>query len=303
MKKGLVLGAMLVASVFLFTGAALASEISTSGVIEFKLTGTSQEDQASGLFAAGDVEVLYAVTLSSDSWEANLTPKFDLAGEALAVEDAYIKYAADMMSVTMKPLGADKELFDVEGAIGDPPNIPSNAGLVFEIPLASLTADLVVNNQAVGDEATFSYAFGAAYEMDPITMEAMYGGTDVAAATWYGSYYGAAVTYAADPLTVVGQYGSFSPEAAGLEDGSGFFASLAYAMGEGLGTLTLKYTSVDENMNGAGVPTDEEYSKIYGEYSHPLTDAVSLKLDVSNITDGSGADSYSEYEAVISVGL
>jgi len=303
MKKGLVLGAMLVASVFLFTGAALASEISTSGVIEFKLTGTSQEDQASGLFAAGDVEVLYAVTLSSDSWEANLTPKFDLAGEALAVEDAYIKYAADMMSVTMKPLGADKELFDVEGAIGDPPNIPSNAGLVFEIPLASLTADLVVNNQAVGDEATFSYAFGAAYEMDPITMEAMYGGTDVAAATWYGSYYGAAVTYAADPLTVVGQYGSFSPEAAGLEDGSGFFASLAYAMGEGLGTLTLEYTSVDENMNGAGVPTDEEYSKIYGEYSHPLTDAVSLKLDVSNITDGSGADSYSEYEAVISVGL
>jgi len=305
MKKGLVLGAMLVASAFVLTGAALAADISTSGAIEFKVTGTSQDGQASGLFGAGDVLVDYSVTLVSDSWEANLTPEFDLAGEALTFDDAYIKYSGDMLDVTMKPLGADKDLYDVAGLAGggDPPNIPGNPGLVFEASLAPLTVDVTVNNQAVDDEPKFSYVVGAAYDLEVLTFEALFGGTDVADATWYGTYYGAQVTYAADPVTVVGQYGNFNPEVTALQDGSGFFGSLAYALGGGLGTVTLEYTGVDKNFNGAGVPTAEDYSKIYGEYSHPLTDDVSLILDVANITDGSGAESYSEYEAVISVGL
>ncbi len=267
MKKGLIVVAVLVACVFGFTGAVLAADISTSGTIEFKVTGTSQDGQASGLFGAGDVLVLYSVTLTSGTFETNLTPKFNLADEALEVEDAYIKWVPDTLSITMKPLGIDKDLFDIAGMAGggDPPVIPSNPGLGFEVPVVPFTFDLVVNNVAVGDDAEFSYGFGMKYELDGVTLEGVYGGTGVEAATWYGSFYGAAVTAALDSLTIAGQYGSFNPEAAGLEDGSGYFGSLAYALGEGLGTVTLKYTGVDKNFNGAGTPTDKDYSKIYGE--------------------------------------
>lgn len=302
MKKGLIIVAVLVACVFGFTGAALAADISTSGTIEFKVTGTSQDGQASGLFGAGDVLVDYSVTLTSGAFEANLTPEFDLAGEALTFDDAYIKWAPDTLSVTMKPLGIDKELYDIEGS-GGKPSIPSNPGLGFEVPVAPFTFDLVVNNVAVGEDAEFSYGLGLKYALNGVTLEGVYGGTGVEAETWYGSFYGAAVTVALDALTIAGQYGSYNPEAAGLEDGSGYFGSLAYALGEGLGTVTLEYTGVDKNFNGAGIPTAKDYSKIYGEYSYPLTDAVSLTLDVANIEPGTGVDSYTEYEVVIGVSL
>ena len=299
MKKGLVIGAVLVACAFAFTGAALAAEISTSGTIEFKLTGTSEEGKASGLFAAGDVLVDYSVTLTSDAWEANLTPEFDLAGGALTFDDAYIKYSLDMLSVTMKPLGIRKKLWDIRGDSDTKIRLPDNPGIDVVVPIAPLTLDLVVNNQAVDGEAEFNYAVGAKYGADSITVEAIYGTSPVETYTWYGSYYGAKVTYAADPLTIEGQYGSFSPEAAGLEDGSGYFAKFKYALGEGLGAFTLKYTMADEKLNR----TAEDWVKIYGEYVHPLTDAVDLTLDVTNITPGTGADAYTKYEAVIGVSL
>jgi len=304
MKKGLITVAVLVACVFGFTGAALAAEFCTKGVIEFKLTGTSQDGEASGLFEAGDVEVCYGLSLTSGTFEVVVVPKLKLAGE-LDCDEAYIKWAPDTLSVTMKPLGIDKDLFDIAGIAGggDPPVIPSNPGLGFEVPVVPFTFDLVVNNVAVGDDAEFSYGFGMKYELDGVTLEGVYGGTAVETATWYGSFYGAAVTAALDSLTIAGQYGSFNPEAAGLEDGSGYFASVAYALGEGLGTVTLEYTGVDKNFNGAGIPTDKEYSKIYGEYSYPLTDAVSLTLDVANIEPGTGVDSYTEYEVVVGVSL
>jgi len=307
MKKGLIIVAVLVACVFGFTGAALAAEYSTSGTIEFKVTGTSEDGKASGLFGAGDVLVDYSVTLTSGAFEANLTPEFDLAGEALTFDDAYIKWAPDTLSITMKPLGIDKDLFDIAGMAGggDPPVIPSNPGLGFAVPIAPFTFDLVVNNVAVGDDAKFSYGFGAKYTLNGVTLEGLFGNTDVETETWYGSYYGTKVTAALDALTLTGQYGSFSPETTGYEDGSGYFASLAYALGEGLGTVALEYTGVDKNFNGAGIPTDKEYHKIYGEYSYPLTDAVSLTLDVANIHPGTpvGAKSYTEYEVVIGVSL
>lgn len=307
MKKRLMVVAVLVACVFGFTGAALATELSTSGTIEFKVTGTSEDGKASGLFGAGDVLVDYSVTLTSGAFEANLTPEFDLTGTEMTFDAAYIKWAPDTLSITMKPLGIDKDLFDIAGMAGggDPPVIPSNPGLGFEVPVVPFTFDLVVNNVAVGDDAEFSYGFGMKYELDGVTLEGVYGGTGEEAATWYGSFYGAAVTAALDSLTLTGQYGSFNPEPAGLEDGSGYFASFAYALGEGLGTVTLEYTGVDKNLNGAGTPTDKEYTKIYGEYSYPLTDAVSLTLDVANIHPGTpvGAKSYTEYEVVIGVSL
>ncbi len=302
MKKWLVVSAVLMVCVFGFTGAALAAEISTSGTIEFKLTGTSEDGQASGLFGAGDVLVDYSVVLTSGTFEANLTPEFDLAGEALTFDEAYIKWMPDTLSVTMKPLGIDKELYDIEGD-GGKPNIPSNPGIGFEVPIAPFTFDLVVNNVAVGDEATFSYGFGTKYELNGVSLEGLYGSTDVETETWYGAYYGAQVTAAVDALSLTGQYGSFSPETTGLEDGSGFFAKFGYALGEGLGDVALEYTSVDKNLNGAGVPTAKDYSKIYGEYSYPLTEAVTLTMDVANIEPGTGVDSYTEYEMVIGVSL
>ncbi|GAI58198.1 unnamed protein product, partial [marine sediment metagenome] len=56
---------------------------------------------------------------------------------------------------------------------------------------------------------------------------------------------------------------------------------------------------------GDPVTAVKEYHKIYGEYSYPLTDAVSLKLDVASIEPGTpvGAKSYTEYEVVIGVSL
>lgn len=304
MKKGLVVAAVLVACAFGFTGAALAAEISTSGDVQFKLTGTSEDGQASGLFGAGDVLVKYSVTLTSGTFEANLTPKFNLADEALEADDAYIKWMPDTLSVTMKPLGIDKELYDIEGK-GGKPNIPSNPGLGFEVPVAPFTFDLVANNVAVGDEPTFSYGLGLEYVINSVTLGGLFGSTDVEAETWYGSYYGGKVAVDLAPLTLTSEYGSFSPETAGYEDGSGYFAEFAYALGEGLGTVKLNYTSVDKNLNGAGVPTDKDYSKIYGEYSYPLTDAVTLTMDVANIEPGTpaGAKSYTEYEVKMGVSL
>lgn len=302
MKKSLIIAAVLVACVFLFSGVALAAEISTSGDIQFKLTGTSQEGAASGLFGAGDVLVNYGVTLTSGAFEANLTPQFDLAGEALTFDDAYIKWLPDTLSVTMKPLGIDKELYDIEGN-GGKPNIPSNPGLGFEVPVAPFTFDLVANNVAVGDDAVFSYGFGAKYVINSVTLEGLFGSTDVEAETFYGSYYGGQVSVDLAPLTIAGQYGTFSPEVDGLEDGSGYFGKLGYVLGEGLGSIALEYTGIDKNFNGAGTPTAKDYSKIYGEYSYPLTEAVSLTLDVANIEPGTGVDSYTEYEVVIGVSL
>ena len=299
MKKAFLIGAVLTVCAFAFTGAALAAEISTSGTIEFKLTGTTEEGGVSGLFAAGDVLVDYSVTLTSDAWEANLTPEFDLAGEALTFDDAYIKYSLDMLAVTMKPLGIRKKLWDIRGMSDTKIRLPNNPGIDVEVPIAPLTLDLVVNNQAVVDEAKFNYAVGGKYEADPITVEAIYGISNVETYEWYGSYYGAKVSAALDSLTLEGQYGAFSPEAAGLEDGSGYFGKAAYALGEGLGTFTVKYTGADEHLNR----TAENWAKIYGEYSHPLTDDVTLKLDVTNITPGTGEDSYTEYEALIGVSL
>lgn len=313
MKKVLVVAAVLVALLFGFSGLALAqeeaalapeetapaTEISTSGDIQFKLTGTSKEDAASGLFGAGDVLVKYGLTLTSGAFEANVTPKFDLAGEALAVDEAYIKWLPDTLSVTLKPLGIDKGLFDVGGDAGEP-NIPSNPGLGIEIPVEAFTFDLVANNAAVGEATEFNYALGAKYVIDLVTLEGLFGSSNVED-TWYGSYYGGKVAVDLAPITLVGQYGTFSPEAEDLKKGSGYFAELAYALGEGLGSLTLNYRGIDENLNGAGTPTDKEYHKVYGEYSYPLTEKVSFTMDVANIEPGTGIDSYTEFGVKIGV--
>jgi len=299
MKKSLVLGAMLVASVFLFTGAALTAEYSTSGTIQFKLTGTSQEDQASGLFAAGDVDVSYAVTLTSGSWEVNITPKYN-QDDDLAFDAAYVKVTADMMSLSMKPMGGERlQIWDIRGNSDTKIRLPSDPGIDLGVPIDPLSLTLAVTNRAVDDEAKFNFGVGATYALDPITVEAIFATSDVAAADFYGSYYGAKVTYAADPLTIEGQFGTFSPEAAALEEGSGYFGKFAYAMGEGLGTFTVKYTAADENLNR----TAEEWSKIVGEYSHPLTDDVTFTLELTNITPGTGADSYTNYAGIIKVSV
>jgi len=305
MKKGLVVIAVLLACVFGFTGAALAAEISTSGRTEFKLTGTSEEGKASGLFQKGAVRIDYEVTLTSGSFETVLMPRFDLPS-TLNWEKAYIKWSADSMNFQMHPLGLKDEfdLWDVSGSGGNP-NIPNaDAGIKFEVPVEPFTFSLGATNVAVADEAKFSYGFGAKYVINSVTLEGLFGNTDVETEDWYGSYYGSRVSVDLAPLTLEGQYGTFSPETKdGYKDGSGYFAKFAYALGEGLGTLTLKYYGADENLNGKGVATAKDYSKIYGEYMYPLTEAVDLFIDVAQIEPGTGADSHTEYEMKLRMNL
>ena len=301
MKKGVVVLAVLVACALGFTVPAMAAEFATEGVIEFKVTGTSEDGKASGLFEAGDVEVCYSLALTSGTFEIFVSPKLKLAGE-LDCDDAYIKWMPDTVTVTMKPIGIDKELFDIEGD-GGKPNIPSNPGMDFELAVAPFTFDVLANNVAVGDKAKYSYGLGLVWQENAVTLEGLFGSTDVATETWYGSYYGGKVSVDIAPLTVTGQFGGFSPEATGLEDGSGYFAEVAYALDEDLGTLTLNYTGVDKNFNGAGTPTAKDYTKIKGEYSYPVTDDVSLTFDVAGIEPGTGIKSYTEYGAKVGVSL
>lgn len=355
MKKSLVVVAVLVACAFGLTGAALATEVETGGDIQFKISGTSQDGKASELFGKGDVRIDYKVSLTSGPFEISLMPRFDLP-DTLTWEEAYIKRSFSPLSIALHPLGIDLELWDIGGiaATGNKPNIPKNAGIKVEIPVQAFTFGLLVNNQAgsnvfdadgilagsdpfdfgwpvleEADKSKFSYGAEVKYEIDAVTLEALYGFTDVQyvkSATswtgiewvdglemvtitsfnpydWYGSYMGAKTTLDLAPLALEAQFGSFSPEATGLKDGSGYFAKVEYALDEELGTLTLEYTGVDKNLNGKGTPTAKAYSKIKGEYGAPLAEAVKLVLGVASIEPGTGVKSFTEYEVSVKVVL
>ncbi len=298
MKKGLVIGGVLLACTLVFMGVAQASETSTSGRIEFKIEGSSEEGEASGVFDKGTVRIDYKVSLTSGPFEAVLIPRFNLPS-TLSWDDAYIAYDFDSAVLEMHPLGIDLDLYSIGGDAGEP-EIPKNAGIKFEIPVAPLTLELIVNNQAVGDQVEFNYALEAEYEVNSITIGGLFGSTGVETEDWYGSFYGLQVEADLDPLALTVQYGSFSPETTGLEDGSGYFAEVEYDV-EGLGLLTLSYTGADKNLNGAGIPTDKEYSEIGLEFRRTLADDVYLYLGGSSIEPGTGVDSYSEYYAKMRV--
>lgn len=301
MKKGLLAVVVVLACALVGAGIATAAEISTSGAIQFKVSGTSEEGKASGLFGAGDVLVDYNVEVTSGAWGAVVSPEFDIAGGAVCECDAYITYTSDMATLTLDPTGIDYGLYDLYAARPDGgPNIPSNAGIKVEVPFEPLTLTAVVNNQESGADVLWNFGFGVDYTMESLTLGLM-GNSACKDAPWYGTSYGLKAVYEMAPMTFTGEYGSFSPLADEKESGSGYYVEFAYATDE-MGDFTLSYRGADAKYSGAGDPTGlEAYSKIYGEWGYALTDAVTFTADVTSEDLGDGTDAITSYEGKIGV--
>ena len=303
MKKGLLAVVTILACALIGAGIATAAEISTSGTVEFKISGSSG---AGASFANGDVNVIYGVTITSGAFEAYIAPKADLTGtvtgvddnstNVLTYDDAYIKYAGEMATLTMYPFGVDYGLYDLYAAEPDgAPNIPSKPGIKAEVPFEPLTLTAVVNSSADGD-VLYNYGLGLDYTADSLTFGLMANSTPVEDETWYGTSYGVKVSYEMAPMTFTVEYGSFSPSAAGKEAGSGYYAEFSYETDE-TGTFKLSYTGADAKFNGAGTPTPAAYSKIYGEWVYPVTENTDLTLSAWSEDTGDGTGAATSYEA------
>jgi hypothetical protein len=122
--------------------------------------------------------------------------------------------------------------------------------------------------------------------------------------TWYGSSYGLKVGYSLDAISLTAQYGAWSPAANGLEAGSGYYFEMGYTLPGG-DSFTLSYTGSDKNLNGASSgPTDHDYSKIKGSYSHSLAEAVTLSFEVASTDSGlAGAESVTTWTGKISIAI
>jgi len=302
MKKGLLAVVIVLTCALIGAGVATAAEVSTSGAIEFTISGTSEEGAVSGTFGAGDVLVDYNVEVTSGAWGAVVSPEFDIGGGTLAECDAYITYTSDMATLTLDPTGIDYGLYDVEGAAGGP-NIPSNPGIKVEVPFEPITLTVVANNEGDGTgKLAFHYGLGVDYAMESLTLGVMVNSASKTTPLpdWYGTAYGLKVEYEMAPMTFIGEYGSFSPSKDGLKSGSGYYAEFDYATDE-MGDFVVSYTGADKNLNGAGVPTTEAYSKIYGEWGYPLTDAVTFTADVTSENVGAGTGAITTYEAKIGI--
>ncbi len=293
-------------------------EISTSGTIEFKISGTSEEEQASGLFGAGDVLVDYNVSFTSGPWTAVVSPEFDIGGEALAECDAYITYSGEAFTLTLDPTGIDNGIFDIyayglDGAIDGAPNIPSNAGLKLEVPFDTSSFYLVVNNQPDPEDsesAAFCFGGGLSTTISDLSLDLAFNSNPITDDAWYGSSYGVKLGYSLEALSLTAEYGAWSPgddevwmeEGAGeVKSGSGYYFEMGYTMPGG-DTLTLSYTGSDKNLNGAGYgPSAHEYSKIKGVYSHALAEAVALSFEVASTDNGYAEDTITTWSGKLSI--
>ena len=327
MKKGLLVAIALGVSVLMFSSVALA-EITTSGSVQWKISGSDEntsvstfglvDEVASPLFKYGDVRMHYDVILTSGAWEAAFKPRIRLDKSPELVEDdgSYLKVNFDSSSLTLQPR-LDYGIFDVYsygwwGAIDGAANIPKEAGLKLDVPFQPLDMDLnlVVNSTAVykntgatwgwgNQETKWNYGAGLSFTTHPMTLAVQAVTTDVADATWYGTSYGAKLEVDLAPVTVNAQFASWSPEGAGLSNGSGVYGKVGYALDAGLGDLALEYKSCDENFNGANSifgATPDEYSKLAGTYTYPLAAAVNMSLTVASVDKGLGDGAFTEYE-------
>ena len=328
MKKGLLVAIALGVSVLMFSSIALAAEITTSGSVEWKISGSDENTLvstggwtgkvASPLFKYGDVRMHYDVILTSGAWEAAFKPRIRLDKSPELVEDdgSYLKVNFDSSSLTLQPR-LDYGVFDVYsygwgGGIDGAANIPKEAGVKLDVPFQPLDMDLnvVVNSTAVykntgatwgwGEQETkWNYGAGLSFTTHPMTLAVQAVTTDVTDATWYGTSYGAKLEVDLAPVTVNGQFVSWSPESAWLSDGSGVYGKVGYALSDGLGDLALEYKSCDENFNGANSifgATPDEYSKLAGTYTYPLAEAVNMSLTVASVDKGLGDGGFTEYE-------
>jgi len=325
MKKGLLVAIALGVSVLMFSSVALA-EITTSGTLEWKIYGSDENtlvstggwtgEVASPIFKYGDVRMHYDVLLTSGAWEAKFAPRIRLDKSPEIVEDdgSYLKVYFDSSSLTLQPR-LDYGVFDVYsygpgGVIDGAANIPKEAGVKLDVPFSPLDMDLslVANGTAVykntggtwgwgNQETKWNYGVGLSFDVEPLSVAVQGVTTDVTDATWYGTSYGGKLAVDLAPVTINAQFVSWSPEDAGLSDGSGIYGKVGYALPEGLGDLALEYKSCDEHFNGANFgPTPDEYSKLAGTYTYPLAEAVNMSLTVASVDKGLGDGDFTEYE-------
>jgi hypothetical protein len=322
MKKGLVVGVAVLVSLFMFTSVAPAV-ITTSGSVQWKIYGSDEKpggfEVASPLFKYGDVRMHYDIKLTSGAWEALFAPRVRLDKDPELVEDdgSYLKVYLDSSSIMLKPR-LNYEVFDVYSVVVDGgANIPKKPGVKANLPFMPLdmSLDLVLNSSAVykatggttgtGDQETkWNYGAGLSFSVEPINVALQFVTTDVTDADWYGSAYGAKLGVDLAPLTITAEFASWSPEGAGLKDGSGIYGKIGYALDEGLGSLALEYKGSDKEFNGAGGgPTADDYSKLKGEYTYPLAEAVNMSLSVASVDKGQGDGDFTEYEVKFAASL
>ncbi len=250
MKKGLIAGGILLGCVLLLSGIA-AADISTSGKVEFKISG-----DPAGLFG-GAVEGKLSTSFSTaaDSWSGGLTAEIKNQGATLNLKSAYIKYTAEMVTLKMEPLGVDYKIYDLGCAIG------KNPGLTLSTAIDPLTITGVVNNVDSGTNGVdWGYGIGAEYAADAVTVGARYNSLTA---------YGVKIVGKMAPITLTGQY-------AGYNNGMGYIVKGVYALSTG--TVTASYTAKNAAFTGAAATT-----VILGELAGiPVTGTTTLKLKATS---------------------
>jgi len=178
-----------------------------------------------------------------------------------------------------------------------------------------------VQDWADTDEVIFNLGGSIDFALDPLTFGIMFNSNADPSDTWYGNAFGAKASFAMDPLTFIVEYGTWTPskdtcyecygapcwgypcemceEDCELEAGTGYYVEMDYDAAD-MGSFVFSYNYADEALNGAGIATPEAYSKLYFEYSYPLSECVNLVLDVTNTNNGSGGDAVTGYEGKIS---
>lgn len=214
MKKGIIAGGILLGCVLLLGGIA-AADISTSGLVEFQVSG-----DPAGLFS-GTVEGTLSASLSADadSWEAGLTAKLENDEATLSLSDAFIQYTAEMATIKMSPQGVSYAIYDLGGDIAE------EVGITVTATLDPLTITTVLNN--AGD-LDWNYGIGAEYSAGTISMGVKYNSVEAVGIQIVGTM---------DPIVLTGQYASFG-------DRTGYLAKGEYALAAGSVSVSYK-TSLD----------------------------------------------------------
>ena len=186
MKKGLVVGGILLGCVLLLSGITYGeASLTTKGLVEFQING-----DPAGLFSGqGRLESEYSYTVGN--WKALLKARFKDSGSggALSIETAYIEYAAEMATIKMEPIGVEYEIFDLAyGTAKDP-------GFTITAAGDPLTFTVVVNNS--GDPLEWGYGVGADYAAGDLGLGVRYNSTEA---------YGVQIKGTFAPVALTGQY-------------------------------------------------------------------------------------------------
>jgi len=303
MKKVLVGALIACLTLGLATVAFAGTEISTSGAIEFTVSGTS--DGASGLFGAGDVLIDYNVVATSGPWKAVVSPEFDIGGDDFCECDAYIDYEGEAFTLRLDPTGISNAVFDIYSYKADDElNMKGNPGIKLTIPMEGFSFYVVANNQDDGEGNTvFNFGGGVDFSMDSLSFGLKFNSDSVETSDFYGTSYGAKVGYSMGALSLTGEYGAWNPKEDTLEAGSGYFFKMVYTLAGG-DSLTLQYKSSDENLNGlTSGPTDHAYSQIKGVYSHSLAENVTCSFEVASTDNGYDEESVTTWKAKLSISV